>query len=211
MVSNEAEFKYLPSDVKTGAIPMPIDDSRQLEQYGDVEIQQIKVELNAGAQNQNRFQTEPLDGQLDRNEVAELVHLYRWASVNGGVNTASGGNFEIMEAEFGVNYGTVDVSVGNDNNWTESGTGEGDAFSSAGSRMFDRTFDYVSLGASSNGAWSERDLDFKGVFGTGPIVDEGDNLDVRVNAGDGDFGNEYYIAAAFLVHDIEERRGNLGL
>lgn len=166
--------------------------------YADHEIVNLAVQSQDDTTD-DVYSLDPLAEELDRDQVAELVHYQRTATVeNGGIEFGLG--FNVGEADF------VEQAAGNQSSVDISDPGNiAVIYDEAG------VIDFLKMGAAdrtADGIVDYRELNLREIYGEGPFVDATDDLSIHIESFTGgtsqESTGEVAVQMAFAVYDAPD-------
>lgn len=209
------------------------DMDDRLEHYGDLEVQNIRVGATTGQGGgavANSASVEPLGpSELDNDEVAELVHVFRDLTVETILQDPDGDNGEEnslsaqyeMQVNASPSGGTNPQFITSDQHFGVNGLAEQ---SDEPVLDFARVLPQVAAieepgtgftggGGGGGGTSSQRDMGFRERFGMGPFLDNDDSLDFRLESTARGFAgalvSDVIVQAYWLTYTVEGARPTL--
>lgn len=200
------------------------DTDNMLNTYSDVQAHHIlyRLEIEAGATDENTEEFNVTERGLDNDEIAELI-AFRYDVAcfsedhendvgSSGVFTLGAG-YNLVQDEF-LSYQPDILNLSNTEITTKDTDEQGQIFSSAVS--IGRNTDDDASGSAA-GATGQRDagiVNYRDLFGSGPYLDSTDDLRIRIQ-GRSDPGvtaisTELRLSLYYLVGEVEGTRATFG-
>lgn len=165
--------------------------------YADHEVINLAIQTD-GSDFDEFLSVEPLDDELERNQVAELVYYERNAEVSFG-NFEFGLGYNVSEEDF------IEQAAANQTDIQPSGDG-------AQLAIYEEPgiIDYTEIGLADDATneTQRREYPIKELFNHGPFVDSTDNLDLHVETASGGTGNagdsSVQVQMIYAIHEVAQ-------
>lgn len=212
-------------------MPHISESMEESDSYSDMEVQHITATAQSTDVGGIEFDylVDPLDGDLDANEVAELVYYQRRVSMNVNQDGSELGDASSARGEFGfgINLPNIDSHLLNRTNDgdtlqpNDGGSGQMPVNTVDDAGILDavtvsvaHSFEDTSQGTGAGAEYSEpaeREIQFGQIFGHGPYVDRTDELSLGAEINNYGIENgrvdlHMDVQLAFATYEVEGGR-----